>query len=150
MNDSVVYVGFWSRVGATLIDTVLIILVTWPVLYAAYGAAYFTSDEWLLGGVDLLVGWILPVIAVIAFWSLWSATPGKMAISAVIVDARTGARMSVLQCILRYLAYIPAVLPLGLGIIWVGIDKRKQGWHDKLANTVVVRKETIAATSDDH
>jgi uncharacterized RDD family membrane protein YckC len=28
---------------------------------------------------------------------------------------------------------------LGLGLIWVGIDPRKQGWHDKLANTVVVR-----------
>jgi uncharacterized RDD family membrane protein YckC len=33
-----------------------------------------------------------------------------------------------------------------LGLIWVGIDKRKQGWHDKLAGTVVVRrldKETV-------
>ena len=129
MNDSVVYVGFWSRVGATLIDSFLLIFVTGIILYVTYGAFH--------------------AIAVIAFWCRYSATPGKMAISAVIVDARTGARMSVLQCILRYLAYIPAVLPLGLGIIWVGIDKRKQGWHDKLANTVVVRKETIAATSDD-
>ena len=149
VNDSVVYVGFWSRVGATLIDMILLILITWPILYAGYGSAFFTSDEWALGGVDLLLSWILPVIAVIAFWYLKSATPGKMAISAVIVDARTGAKMSVPQCILRYLAYVPALLPLCLGVIWVGFDKRKQGWHDKLANTVVIRKESSPATFDD-
>ena len=28
---------------------------------------------------------------------------------------------------------------LGLGFLWVGWDKRKQGFHDKLANTVVIR-----------
>ncbi|WP_141737159.1 RDD family protein [Marinobacter sp. X15-166B] len=32
-----------------------------------------------------------------------------------------------------------SALPLCLGFIWVGVDKRKQGWHDKLAGTVVVR-----------
>ena len=43
------------------------------------------------------------------------------------------------QFIIRYLGYYVAMLPLFLGIIWVGIDKRKQGWHDKLAGTVVIR-----------
>jgi uncharacterized RDD family membrane protein YckC len=28
---------------------------------------------------------------------------------------------------------------LGLGLLWVAFDRRKQGWHDKIANTVVVR-----------
>jgi uncharacterized RDD family membrane protein YckC len=31
--------------------------------------------------------------------------------------------------------------PLFAGIIWVAFDRRKQGWHDKLADTVVVRKK---------
>ncbi len=39
----------------------------------------------------------------------------------------------------RYFGYYVSILPLMLGIIWVGIDKRKQGWHDKLAGTVVIR-----------
>ncbi len=33
-----------------------------------------------------------------------------------------------------------------LGFIWVGVDQRKQGWHDKLAGTVVIRntgKESV-------
>ena len=35
-----------------------------------------------------------------------------------------------------------ACIPLGLGLIWCAFDSRKQGWHDKLAKTVVVRKRT--------
>lgn len=38
-------------------------------------------------------------------------------------------------------AYFVSIIPLCLGLIWVGIDRRKQGWHDKLTNTVVVYSE---------
>ena len=37
-----------------------------------------------------------------------------------------------------------STLPLGLGLIWVGIDPKKQGWHDKLAGTVVIRRKAGA------
>jgi uncharacterized RDD family membrane protein YckC len=59
----------------------------------------------------------------------------------VIVDARTGEKPTTAQFIGRYLAYYISILPLFLGLIWVGIDKRKQGWHDKLAGTVVLRNK---------
>ena len=100
------------------------------------------------GGVDVLLSWVFPVVAVIAFWALKSATPGKMAFSAIIVDARTGAKPSVPQFIARYFCYIIAALPLLLGIIWVGIDRRKQGWHDKIAGTVVIRHRPPPVTFD--
>ena len=67
------------------------------------------------------------------------ATPGKMAIGAKIVDAKTGGNASTGQLIGRYFAYYVSILPLMLGIIWVGIDPKKQGFHDKLAGTMVVR-----------
>lgn len=41
----------------------------------------------------------------------------------------------------RYLGYFVSMLFLGLGCIWVAFDSRKQGWHDKLAGTVVVRRK---------
>ena len=47
--------------------------------------------------------------------------------------------MSVGQSIGRYLAYFLSTLPFGLGLLWVAWDPKKQGWHDKLAGTVVVR-----------
>lgn len=64
-----------------------------------------------------------------------------MAVSAKIVDAKTGNAASTGQLIGRYLAYYLSLVPFCLGFIWVAFDKRKQGWHDKLAGTVVVRKK---------
>ena len=44
------------------------------------------------------------------------------------------------QLIGRYLGYYVSTIPLMLGFLWVAFDARKQGWHDKMANTVVIRK----------
>ena len=43
------------------------------------------------------------------------------------------------QLIGRYLAYYVSIIPLCLGLIWVGIDAKKHGFHDKLASTLVIR-----------
>lgn len=134
------YVGFWPRVGAALIDTVLIGMITWPLLTAIYGAAYWSSDAFIKGPADFLVSWVFPAVAVIAFWMAKQATPGKIAISARIVDAETGNAPGTGQLIGRYLGYFVSMLPLFAGILWVAFDRRKQGWHDKLAGTVVVRR----------
>jgi len=85
------------------------------------------------------VTWVLPAIAVIIFWMTKQATPGKMVISATIVDADSGKAPTTGQLIGRYLAYYVSSIPLGLGFLWVAFDRKKQGWHDKLAGTVVVR-----------
>ena len=76
---------------------------------------------------------------VVLFWVYRQATPGKIAISARIVDAETGAKPSTRQLVGRYFGYYVSIIPLMLGILWVAFDPRKQGWHDKLAGTVVVR-----------
>jgi len=76
------------------------------------------------------------------FWVYKQATPGKILVKATIVDAATGGKPTMKQWIIRYLGYIPATLPLGLGLFWVGWDSRKQGWHDKLADTVVIRPKS--------
>ena len=132
------YVGFWKRVVASLIDTLIVVIFTLPLLWAFYGSAYFSSDQAVHGLADVLIYYVLPAVFVIVFWRYKSATPGKMAISARIVDATTGGPPSTGQLIGRYFGYFVSIIPLCLGLIWVGIDKRKQGWHDKLANTVVI------------
>jgi len=63
-----------------------------------------------------------------------------MIVRAKIVDARTGGKPSTGQLIGRYFGYYLSMIPLFLGFIWVAFDKRKQGWHDKLAGTVVIRR----------
>jgi len=145
MNESeeIEYAGFWVRVVAALIDTILIVIITLPLLVAIYGMTYFEEalGTLVLGIWDFLIFYVLPAVAVIVFWMYRSATPGKMAVKAKIVDAKTGEKPSTGQCVGRYFAYYVAFLPLGLGIIWVAFDKRKRGWHDLLAGTVVVREK---------
>lgn len=138
--DELEYVGFWPRVGAALIDTVLTCLIIWPILSLIY-PDYWVSERMVQGPADVLLSWVLPAVAVLLFWIKRQATPGKMAIGARIVDARTGAAASPRQLLIRYLGYFPAALPLLIGLIWVAFDPRKQGWHDKLAGTVVVRRK---------
>ena len=133
------YVGFWPRVGAALIDTLLIMVVTVPLVTAVYGKQYWVSDSWLKGPADFLINWLLPAGAVLLFWIYRQATPGKIAIGARIVDAETGDKPSTRQLVGRYLAYYVSIIPFMAGIVWVAFDSRKQGWHDKLAGTVVVR-----------
>ena len=134
------YAGFWIRTGAAIVDAVLLGIVTLPPLFLIYGRSYLTTEDLIAGPADFLISYVLPAVAVIAFWVTKQATPGKMAVSAKIVDAKTGRAPMLGQAILRYVGYFVAILPLMLGILWVAFDQRKQGWHDKLAGTVVVRQ----------
>ena len=136
------YAGFWIRTLASMIDTVLMLIIIIPVMSAIYGDAYWDPDTYYLGLWDGLFNYILPAIAIILFWFYKSATPGKMITHLIIVDAKTGGKPSVSQLIIRYIGYYVSAIPLLLGLFWVGIDKRKQGWHDKMAGTVVVKTNT--------
>ena len=133
------YAGFWMRFVAFLIDSLVIAVVIVPLLVAVYGWSYFDANRAGFAGVwDFLVQVVLPAAAAVLFWRYKGATPGKMAISARIVDAQTGQTPSTGKLVIRYFAYFASILPLGLGFAWIGIDRRKQGFHDKIAGTLVI------------
>ena len=92
--------------------------------------------------MHFVINTLIPAMAVVLFWIRVQATPGKMLIHARIADAKTGANPRPGQLVLRYLGYFVSGVVLGLGFLWVAFDARKQGWHDKIAGTVVVRDET--------
>lgn len=135
------YVGFWWRAAAAMMDIgMLMFLVYMPLLY---GLGYFGDESTVqtVGWIENLIGWVLSAIIVVTFWVTKQATPGKMAISAKIVDADTGGHPGVRRLIVRFLAYsVFMTTLLGLPMLWVAFDKKKQGWHDKLAGTVVIRE----------
>lgn len=147
MNDaaSLEYVGFWIRVWASLIDTLLLCVVVIPLMLAIYGTEQLASGVTITGTANIVLSYILPAIAVIAFWSARHATPGKMVFGARIVDARTGDAPTLRQNIIRYLGYFLSTFFFFLGFLWIAVDRKKQGWHDKLAGTVVVRQTTRSA-----
>ena len=134
------YAGFWVRLGAAVLDGLLVLIIVRPILIAIYGPTYLDAPGWAPIGVwDALVAYVLPVVAMLLFWLGHQATPGKMVWSARIVDADSGARPQPRQYLVRCCAYLLSALPCFLGFLWIAIDRKKQGWHDKLANTLVVR-----------
>jgi uncharacterized RDD family membrane protein YckC len=138
-NEEVQFAGFWIRVGASIIDTILILAVTMPLLTLIYGSDYWAGESLFFGVWDIILSYVFPAIAVILFWIYKSATPGKMLCKIKIIDVNTGQPPGAGQSIGRYLGYYVSMIPFMLGIIWVAFDKRKQGWHDKLASTAVVK-----------
>ncbi|SPX85421.1 RDD family protein [Moraxella ovis] len=144
-NDTIyAYAGFWVRFFAQIIDGILFLLITLPVLYLIYGEAYFTTEPAtgspFYGTADVLISLVFPLVACLWFWMRKGATPGKMLLGLKVLDAKTGNLLTLGQALLRYVGYILSSLIFCLGYIWVGFDKKKQGWHDKIAKTVVVRE----------
>ena len=134
--DGVRYVGFWKRVAAGLLDLILVLFVVVPVTVYVFGDGW-TDTRGVLGFV---VNWVPLGGAIIAFWVMKGATPGKLAISAAVVDAETLAPVDFWQALTRYVGYFISTIPLFVGLAWVGFDARKQGWHDKMARTVVIHR----------
>ena len=140
------YVGFWARVGAALIDS-LVALVLLSVLAKIFGLdkVQFNGDlDALMANPQFARGQLIQhailAVLIVACWIKFAATPGKRVIGALVVDAKTLGPLSPVQAVVRYLCYYVSTFPLFLGLIWVGIDKRKQGWHDKIAGTLVIKK----------
>lgn len=137
--ESLKYVGFWARTAAYIFDSLLIMVIISPILYLMVGGIDELAMAKETPGVGaMIVMYLLPISLVISFWVWKGSTPGKMIFTARIVDAKTGGHPSTLQFIGRYLGYIISTIPLCLGFMWIGWDKRKQGWHDKISGTVVV------------
>jgi len=148
------YAGFWIRVWASVIDTFVMLLFLAPLMMSIYGMnsmstqfsnenmSYSASSYTFNGDSNFFFNYILPAIIIMIFWYFKSATPGKMLTKLKIVDAKTGKKPTIIQFLIRYVGYFLSSIFL-LGFIWVAFDKRKQGWHDKIAGTVVIRNSSV-------
>ena len=142
--DEVSYAGFWARFFASVLDSIIQLLILGPLLYMLYGREFFANPAFDSGPGGIVVQYVIPMIWVILFWKFKSATPGKMMMGMAIVDATTGNNPSTARLIMRYFGYFVALIPCFLGFFWIAWDKRKQGFHDMIANTVVVMNPSKA------
>ena len=147
MSEDVKYVGFWARTLAALIDTIWLFGILYTILYLLLGAELFRLDA-EFSALRFAFEYLIPIAVIVGFWIWKSATPGKMLLGMKIVDAETFGKVSSARLVLRYLGYFVSTFPLLLGLFWVGWDKRKQGWHDKIARTVVIKTSALENTSD--
>ena len=136
------YAGFWIRVVAWIIDGVAIGILTsamTPLMGARAMVAFDGSTFQVDAGANAF-GALLGLAYFVGLWAWRGQTVGMMPFGLHVVRTEDGARPDIVQAFLRYVGLVISFAVLLLGVIWVAFDGRKQGWHDKLANTVVVRR----------
>lgn len=138
------HAGFWIRVLAYIIDT-FILMVASGVLGAMFGISMLGSGNDLsdpTGGANLLMNLVSIIIGVAYFAgmesSTWQATLGKKALGLVVTDV-SGNRITFMRGVGRYFAKILSAIILFIGFIMVAFTERKQGLHDILAGTLVLK-----------
>ena len=142
------YAGFWVRVFANVLDVLLLAAINQALLFATGGWRVFGGgDGHGIGAISMT--WVprrssspafVPPVVIIGCWIALGASPGKLMFGLRIVDEPTGGRPTAWQCIGRYFTALIGILCAGLGYFWIVIDPRKQGLHDKVVRTLVVRR----------
>lgn len=143
LNTSTQYGGFWDRVGAWLIDNAVllvpILLVDLLQRFTLSQYYYWYSDEGMRTidfFLNVMVGW---AYFATLHSSSWQATVGKRVIGLKVVDEH-GSRLSFGRATGRFFAAFLSGLILGIGFMMVGWTEKKQGLHDMIAKTFVIKK----------
>ncbi|MDD4874528.1 MAG: RDD family protein [Dehalococcoidales bacterium] len=142
------FAGFWRRVGAFMIDLLALSVISSICMpYGYFGFMKLQTPDILSGVSDWLIlpqlifGNLLSVLVGVAyfiiFWVWRGQTLGNLLFNIKVIRP-DGSNVTVSIAFLRYLGYIVSTLVLFMGFIWIAFDKRKQGFHDKIAGTYVV------------
>jgi predicted Zn finger-like uncharacterized protein len=128
--------GFWIRVGASLIDGVILGVVQFGI-GLVFGLA--GGESFLLMVITWLCSMVISVTYYVFFTGYNGQTPGKMALRLQVVRS-DGTPMSYGRAFLREIPckFISGIL-LGIGYLMVAFDQQKQGLHDRMAATYVIR-----------
>jgi uncharacterized RDD family membrane protein YckC len=141
------YAGAGQRLIAYIVDGFIMGLIVWffiiiGTIIAAVSASGNTVNGGgvAVGGIFLLVGIAVDILWKPYWWSHGGQTPAYKMLHLRVVREQDGGPLGFGQAFLRLIGYIINDLIFGipLGFIWVLFDARRQGWHDKIANTVVI------------
>lgn len=153
------HAGFWIRLGAALIDLATLIVGLY-ILYCvisqsffwifpgvqkviqlsldvAHGAPVTWAFAWLIGTI-LLSFLIIATVYFAACWATSGQTLGKLSLGIKVIRTDSS-RVDLRSALRRFLGCILCTAALGIGFIAIAFDNHKQGWHDRLADTYVVK-----------
>lgn len=143
------YAGFWVRLGANVIDIAIIALFFYAIYLIILEFTNLTVFGLLSCFATGCVVWFLVIVYVAGFWAWRGQTPGKMIMGIKIIRTDSSP-ITLSYSLYRFVGYIACILTLCTGFIWIAFDKRKQGLHDKIADTYVVKlpvRQVILAKS---
>lgn len=151
------YAGFVTRFGALLIDFLLVLATTVIIgISIDFLLRFFNLYDFLQQVVANLtarsdfLAILFRILASFAtfyfifflyYVTLHTAAAGitiGKAVMGLRVVRMDGVPLTFGRCTRRYLTFLLTALPLFAGQLWVIVDDRRQGWHDKLSNTCVI------------
>ena len=147
------FAGFWRRLVAYIIDNVIINIIFFTMFIIAviafvFGSVSSEGGSWLTDIMEparmsfaLLLTVASYLFLFIAYFTYFHGmngrTPGKMLLGLQVISTE-GIRISFGIAFLRAVGYFVSAAVFHIGFIWAAFDRRKQGWHDKIAATVVI------------
>lgn len=147
------FVGFASRFIARIIDNVLIFLFSLlgVFLLVVIGISFVPLGA--LTGAGFVAVLFYPIILgiyyYIYFTGKYSTTFGKQAMNAHVCKTDETKPIGYLKSFARYIGHYVNLLTFLIGYLWIIFDKRKQGFHDKIAGTVVVFEDKKVLQASD-
>lgn len=145
-TPSSVYAGFWLRVGASLIDQVIVIgallVLLMAIVFSAQGPSILTI-------LSFFVLWLLSFIGPWLYSALFEssvmqATPGKKAVGIKVTDLE-GNRIAFGRATGRHFAEWITGMTFFIGYVMVAFTQKRQSLHDMIAGTVVVAADAVPA-----
>jgi len=124
--------GFWIRTFAYIIDAIGVGIVS-GIIASLIGGGPTSSVS---NGLNFLLG-------LAYFVYFWSEQGGGQTLGMRVLNLKVirtdGSALTITQGLIRYLGLFVSFICLLIGVIWVAFDADKQGWHDKIAGTYVIR-----------
>lgn len=141
----------WARLLAFLVDFVIIAAAIWlltlgylvisAVISANLAGSVFWVQPELSGFLAAAFLWVFPIYRILGH-SIGGQTMGKALFGLRVIN-RQGKSCGLGRVLAREIAlWSQTVLCCGFGLLWAVFDPYKQGWHDLLAGTFVIREQT--------
>ncbi|MEA3523439.1 MAG: RDD family protein [Campylobacterota bacterium] len=162
MNDKTIYASFWTRLVASLLDTVILAVPIGVLVYFLSDGQWMNFEQFQnaiqmaqYGNAQALqampqtdMTWellfeVLMMVIIIVFWKRWAgATPGKKILGIEVVNFEDNATLTNKQMIIRYVGYIISTLPLLIGFFMVLFRQDRRALHDLLSATAVIHTDS--------
>lgn len=141
------YGGFWIRALAFLVDKLILFFICLIFLLVGLSALHAGFDAVEPGdimGRFMIIYYamthLLGMLYFTYFHGTTGQTPGKMLFGLRVVQT-SGEKITPGIAFLRWVGYIFSALIFYLGFLWIIFDGKKQGWHDKIAGTIVIYRQ---------
>jgi uncharacterized RDD family membrane protein YckC len=131
----IAFAGPGDRLVAYIVDAIILSVAVGLLAILTAVLVFTVPILAILTGLAIVV---VPLIYFPYYWSRDGQTPGLKMMGIRVVRDRDGGPITSGQAILRLIGYWVSGFFFGLGYIWILIDKRRRGWHDLIAGTVVV------------